>query len=143
MCCVVDAGELLRRVTRPRWLVAIGTATLLVAVWASATPAAVSAIGGPPGGRIKQRGYNDFQNPTMSELVGERTVGGGQARAVEVWIGYGIVSALALLIGFCLVLIIRQLVHRSVREPLAEADPTGKHREAEAELRKTLESRQK
>ena len=28
-------------------------------------------------------------------------------------------------------------------EDFAEADPTGKHREAEAELRKTLESRQK
>ncbi len=109
--------------TRPRWVVAIGATTLAAAVWASATPQAVRAIVDPGIRKIKSVGYDDTPNLTQSEILGAKYVGPRRAaEGAEGWIGYAIVGALAVLIAFCIWQGLRQLIHRSDRQPLAAPD---------------------
>jgi hypothetical protein len=111
-------------VTRPRWVVAIGGATLAAAVWASATPGAVRAITAPPRRPVVQQGYDDTPNFTASELLGAKFVGPRRAaQGVEGVIGYVIVGSLALLVAVCLWVTVRQLLDRTERPDLAAVDP--------------------
>ncbi|WP_377643599.1 DUF4129 domain-containing protein [Oryzobacter terrae] len=97
--------------------------TLAVAVWASSSPSAVRAISGPQLGDNEQLGYDDTPNWLATEYLGERFVGPKRAaRDLEGVLGYAVVGGLALLIGLCVWMGIRQLLHRPGREPLAAAD---------------------
>ncbi len=103
-------------------MLGIGAVTLAVAVWASASPAAVRAIGGPRGGEVKQVGYDDTPNWMADEFLSRYIAPRGRSDAVEGYLGYVVVGGLGLLIGFCLWMGLRQLLHRPGREPLAEAE---------------------
>ena len=119
---VVDGRALSERLRRPRWLLGVGAATLVVAVWASASPAAVRAIAGPGSGPVRRQGYDDTPTWMSDELLSRYLAPRGRSDAVEGYLGYVVVGLLALLIGFCIWMGIRQLLQRPGREPLADAD---------------------
>ncbi len=119
---VVDVHGLVGRVTRPRWVLGTGVVTLAVAVWASASPAAVRAIAGPGTGPVRRQGFDDTPTWMSDEFLSRYIAPKGRSDAVEGYLGYVVVGVLAVLIGFCLWMGLRQLLHRSGRAPLADAE---------------------
>jgi len=122
VCRVVDLQHVSRRAARPRWLVAVGAAALLLSVWAGAVPGAVRAISMPEAREVVQQGYDDTENPTSSQILASPFRSRDPAGATEAVLGYLVMAGLALVVVVGLWLVVRHLLRPSEREPLAAPD---------------------
>ena len=119
---MVDLKELATASARPRWLVAIGSLALVLAIWAGSVPGAVRAISMPDAGEVVQQGYDDTENPTSSQILASPFRSRGPSGDVEALLGYVVMGGLALFVAVGLWLLVRHLLRPSDREPLAAPD---------------------
>lgn len=109
---MLDVRALLLRLRRPRGVLLVGALAVLVALWASAVPRPPGTVSGAVfGGPSDQQGYDDTENPTVSEMLGNAYRGPREGASVlEGILGYAVVAMLAAILLVCLVLVVKAFV---------------------------------